>query len=440
MTSSRFRSDPLSPGAAIGIAAAAAGGALAAAILSLAGFPAASAAAALAAAAGTAVAARQIGLLGRWTARIGAVCRAVARGDFEARLTRLPHQPDLRRTLDSVNDMIDLSDAFVREAGASMEAVSGQRYYRLICERGFAGAFASQAQVINRATRAMGAKMKAFAALAERFNRSANSIADGVLAASGSLTEAARAMSGAAEATRSKAEKSAGAAEQASLSVRSVAAATQSFSAAIQAISAKATESATVTRAAVARARRSDEMVQGLSQTAEAIDAVLTLISDIAAQTNLLALNATIEAARAGEAGKGFAIVAHEVKTLSSQTARAAAEIRGKVADIKAATAASVAAMQEIAGDIGAIGGLADAVTDAVTSQDGASKTIAREADEASAGAADVRQGIGDVSQAAAAADAAAVRTFDAAKALAAQAAQLHTELDAFYAEVRRVA
>jgi len=86
----------------------------------------------------------------------------------------------------------------------------------------------------------------------------------------------------------------------------------------------------------------SAEVIQQLSLASEQIGNFLVAITNIARKTNLLALNAGIEAARAGEHGQGFAVVASEIKILAEASAKASADVKHLVDDIRAKTASAI--------------------------------------------------------------------------------------------------
>ncbi len=176
-------------------------------------------------------------------------------------------------------------------------------------------------------------------------------------------------------------------------SVTTTSAEVQSISAAIEELAATALELARQIASAAATARQADDRaaetaktMQMLSQEADRIGDVVTLITDIASRTNLLALNATIEAARAGEAGKGFTVVASEVKNLAVQTSRATDQIQGLIEALRASAADSVRTIEDIKATLGDISRASTVVAGAVEQQQAATAEISRNVAAASHG------------------------------------------------------
>lgn len=147
-------------------------------------------------------------------------------------------------------------------------------------------------------------------------------------------------------------------------------------------------------------AARTNAQVQALSDAASKIDGVIALINNIAGQTNLLALNATIEAARAGEAGRSFAVVASEVKSLATQTAKATEEIADLVGSIQSSTTETISAIEGITGIIADVNNLANAMTDTMMQQSQATCEINHSVSEVSSSAEVVSNNISGVEEA----------------------------------------
>jgi methyl-accepting chemotaxis protein len=273
--------------------------------------------------------------------------------------------------------------------------------------------------------------------LANQFETAVGDIISTVSSASTELEASAGTLTRTAETTQRLSANVAAASEQASANVQSVASATEELGASVNEISRQVHESSQIADAAVKQAETTNQRIKALSEAAGRIGDVVKLITAIAEQTNLLALNATIEAARAGEAGRGFAVVASEVKSLATQTAKATEEISSQIGAMQSATRESVGAIEEIGGTIGRISTIAAAIAASVEEQGAATTEIARNVQEAATGSSQVAANITDVNRGAGETGSASAEVLSSAQSLARESTLLKVEVEKFLVTVR---
>jgi methyl-accepting chemotaxis protein len=353
-------------------------------------------------------------LLGKGISRpMTAMCKAMrelASGNFDVVL------PGLGRK-DELGEMASAVEEFKVQAVAKAERDSAAQD-----AQNRAGSAARRAELIR---------------FADDFETAVGAIVSNVSASAVQLESAAGVLTRTAETTQSLSSQVAGASEEASSNMQSVAAATEELSTSVDEIGRRVRESNRIAEAAVLQAQQTDGRIGKLSRAAQEIGDVVKLITAIAEQTNLLALNATIEAARAGEAGRGFAVVASEVKSLASQTARATDEISSHISGMQGATQESVAAIKEIGGTIAQVSNIASTIASAVEQQSSATQEIARSVQNVAQGTQEVAANIMQVNRGATETGAASEDVLNSARTLSIESTRLREELNRFMANIR---
>lgn len=92
----------------------------------------------------------------KWIQEATNVCSRAARGDLEARILNIDNSSEMAPMLHAINHLLDMTDAFVREAGASLSFASEGKYFRRVLPEGLLGTFGQAGKIINNATIQMG--------------------------------------------------------------------------------------------------------------------------------------------------------------------------------------------------------------------------------------------------------------------------------------------
>ncbi|WP_315742534.1 MULTISPECIES: cache domain-containing protein [unclassified Bradyrhizobium] len=272
-------------------------------------------------------------------------------------------------------------------------------------------------------------KSMALKDMAEAVERAASFAVGEVADGTGHMADNARSMTESALSVEQNSSSVAAAAEQALANTQTVAKASSQLAASIAQIASQVSSSRELTRKAVSVSSEAQSTIAKLSEAADKVGAVTSLISEIAGQTNLLALNATIEAARAGDAGRGFAVVASEVKSLAEQTAKATSEIAQQIAEIQDSTRASVGAISVIGEVIRNVETVSSEIADAIEAQNNVTVEISRTVAETSSAAHEVATQIASVSREASQAGRHSTDIRDGSAQIARKVQELRTDL-----------
>lgn len=116
--------------------------------------------------------------------KLADVTSRAAEGNLEARLLHCDDSENSREIARSVNHLLDMTDAFLRESGAALEHASHEKFFRRVLLRGMRGTFRHKSELINEAMERMQRNSSSLKE-AERLIYSSARMAQGAVAEAG---------------------------------------------------------------------------------------------------------------------------------------------------------------------------------------------------------------------------------------------------------------
>jgi methyl-accepting chemotaxis protein len=364
-----------------------------------------------------------------------------AKGDVNARILNINGNNEMDHLKHSVNRVLDVIEAFLKESEASIRSTSKGHYHRQFITTGMPGIFGKAAAAITDIMVLMRQREQDYEqglkVMTDNFDKNITSFLSDLTSSAEVLHKISSDLTSLSGVSNDQSRELSRASDVSSSSVGIVVSTTEELSASIREINTQVVRATGVSDEAVSKSQEASTAIGILQNGANKIGEIVHFIGDIAEQTNLLALNATIEAARAGEAGKGFAVVASEVKQLATKTAGATTEISLHVTELLRAIEQTVSVIGGIRKVIEVMSESTGSISAAMEEQEAAVSEILRSMQSASSSVQETQAATGGVAQTAKSTEEMSHTLQEAAQNLSHKSETIAGELEVFLSNLK---
>lgn len=275
-------------------------------------------------------------------------------GDLEERipLSVANNQKQMIQFVNCLNDLIDKTDAFIRESLGAMKALSTKQYYRIIVERGLTGTFLLGAKRVNDGLLIFS---KQNTKLMEKLQTDVKQIVSVVVSETNHVSKSCQETVFSCKKTLDKSSEAAIEAKNTHSGLQMIESMASELRDSGTEVVKVASDATKLSQEGELEIERTKTTVTELKTRSAAIHGIVEMIREVAQKTNLLSINAAIEAAKAGKEGHGFRIVADEVRSLAHTTMGSAEDIEKQIKAIQEAIQETVTSVSKFTNTMGNI-------------------------------------------------------------------------------------